>query len=74
VLGGGLRALVTTTTQTRQADYTLTVESVDDVAGNTLSSATVAFPGFGEFDARLTAAPQQRHRQGQRARREHCPK
>jgi hypothetical protein len=51
VLGGGLRALVTTTTQTRQADYTLTVESVDDVAGNTLSSATVPFPGFGEFDA-----------------------
>ncbi|MDP2345358.1 MAG: choice-of-anchor X domain-containing protein [Deltaproteobacteria bacterium] len=50
VLGGGLRALLTTTTQTRQADYTLTVEDIDDVAGNTLSSASVPFPGFGEFD------------------------
>ena len=51
VLSGGLRAVLTTTTQTRQAAYTLTVTGVDDVAGNTLASATLPFPGFGEFDA-----------------------
>jgi hypothetical protein len=50
VLGGGLRVLVTTTAQERQAAYTLTVSGVDDVAGNTLSEVTVPFAGFGEFD------------------------
>ncbi len=50
VLGGGSRALLTTTLQTRQAAYTLTVAGVDDVAGNTLVSASLPFPGFGEFD------------------------
>ena len=50
VLGGGLRVLLTTTTQTRQAAYTLTVQGVDDVAGNTLTNVTVPLSGFGEFD------------------------
>lgn len=50
VLGGGLRVLVTTTAQERQAAYTLTVSGIDDIAGNTLSEVTVPFSGFGEFD------------------------
>lgn len=53
--GGGLRALLTTTAQERQAPYTLTVTNVDDVAGNTLASATVPFAGFGEFDPPVIA-------------------
>lgn len=50
VLGGGLRVLLTTTAQARQAAYTLTVQGVDDVAGNTLGNVTVPLTGFGEFD------------------------
>jgi hypothetical protein len=50
VLGGGLRALVTTTAQERQAAYNLTVSGIDDLAGNTLAQVTIPFSGFGEFD------------------------
>ncbi len=50
VTGGGLRVVLTTTAQERQEAYTLTVAGVDDIAGNTLSSVTVPFSGFGEFD------------------------
>lgn len=50
VLGGGLRVLVTTTTQTRQAAYTLSVSGVEDIAGNAMSPVTVPVTGFGEFD------------------------
>jgi hypothetical protein len=50
VTGGGLRVVLTTTAQERQEAYTVTVSNVDDVAGNTLSSVTVPFTGFGEFD------------------------
>ncbi len=47
---GNVRAILTTSAQERQAPYSLTVTGVDDVAGNTLDSATVAFPGFGDFN------------------------
>jgi hypothetical protein len=47
---GGVRAILTTEQQERQAPYLLTVQGITDVSGNTLSSATVPFPGFGEFD------------------------
>lgn len=50
VLGGGLRVLVTTTTQERQAAYALSVGGIDDVAGNTMSEVTVSVTGFGEFE------------------------
>ncbi len=50
VAGGGLRVLLTTSQQQRQANYTVTVENVTDVAGNVLTSVTVPFLGFGEFD------------------------
>ena len=48
--GGGTRVLLTTTSQERQAPYTLQISNVDDVAGNTLAAANVAIAGFGEFD------------------------
>jgi hypothetical protein len=48
--GGGVRAILTTSAQERQAPYVLTVSDVSDVNGNVLSSAPTAFPGFGEFD------------------------
>jgi hypothetical protein len=50
VASGGVRAILTTTTQTRQAPYVLNVSDVSDIAGNTLSSSATPFPGFGEFD------------------------
>ena len=50
VAGGGLKVLLTTTTQERQAAYTLTVRGVADVAGNVLDDVTLPFAGFGEFD------------------------
>ena len=51
VLAGGLRVLVTTTQQTRQAAYTLSLADVEDVAGNVIDDVNVNFSGFGEFDA-----------------------
>lgn len=48
--GGGVRAILVTTAQERQAPYVLTVSDVADVSGNVLGSAPTAFPGFGEFD------------------------
>lgn len=47
---GGVRAILTTSAQERQAPYVLTVQGVTDIVGNTLTSSTTAFPGFGEFD------------------------
>ncbi len=51
VLAGGLRVLITTTPQTRQSAYTLSVADVADIAGNVIDDVTVNFSGFGEFDA-----------------------
>jgi hypothetical protein len=50
VAGGGLKVLLTTTTQERQAAYTLTIRGVADVAGNELDDVTLPATGFGEFD------------------------
>jgi hypothetical protein len=55
VLAGGLRALLTTTQQTRQAAYSLTVSNVADVSGNVLTAGSAAFTGFGEFDPPVVA-------------------
>lgn len=48
--GGGVRAILTTTVQERQAPYVVSVSDVSDIAGNVLSSGNTSFPGFGEFD------------------------
>ena len=50
VSGGGLKVLLSTTAQERQASYTVTVRGVADVAGNVLDDVTLPFAGFGEFD------------------------
>jgi hypothetical protein len=50
VAGGGLKVLLTTSPQERQAAYALTVGTIADVAGNELLSVTLPWAGFGEFD------------------------
>lgn len=48
--GGGRKAVLTTQPQERQKAYQLAVRNISDVFDNTLSSVTVPFVGFGEFD------------------------
>ena len=48
VLSGGQKELLTTSAQTREAPYTLTVKGARDLAGNTLTEASIAVAGFGE--------------------------
>lgn len=48
--GGGLRAILTTSEQERQAPYRLHIEGVEDIAGNALVAVTLDVAGFGEFD------------------------
>ena len=48
--GGGVRAILVTSAQERQAPYVLTVSGVKDVSGNVLTSSSSVFPGFGEFE------------------------
>ena len=47
---GGIKVLLTTTAQERQAPYVLEVAAVEDVAGNELAATQLPFVGFGEFD------------------------
>jgi hypothetical protein len=46
---GNVKVILTTTQQTRQAPYVLSVTGVSDVAGNVLTSSSTDFPGFGDF-------------------------
>lgn len=48
--GGGVRAVLTTTPQERQAPYSLEIGAVEDLAGNLSEPVTLSVVGFGEFD------------------------